>query len=176
MEEDFVDHLYRRLNGFHKEYFRYWSQYTDLSGEVITFPLWNTSGRMCGYQQYNWKAGKDKRNEERGKYYTYRTKDCYSVFGLEFIDLSSQEPLHIVEGIWDAISVLSAGYRCIAVLSNNPSNLKTWLGTLPCKTIAICDGDKAGKMLSKVCDEYITLPEGVDCNDMSVKEIKHLLK
>ena len=175
MEETFVDHLYRRLSGFHWEYFKHWDRFTDVDLEIVTFPLWNVSGRLCGYQAYNWKSNKKKRNDSKGRYWTYRTKESDSVFGLEFIDLFSTEPLYVVEGIWDAISVLSAGYRCIAVLSNTPQNLKPWLRTLPCKTIALCDGDKAGKMLSRVCDDKIILPEGKDCNDMTIEGIKEIL-
>lgn len=81
----------------------------------------------------------------------------------------------MLKGVWDAISVLNTGYRCIAVLSNNPQQLKGLLNCLPCKTIALCDGDKAGKMLSRVCDDKIILPTGVDCNDMTIEDIKRLL-
>lgn len=177
MEETWNEHLERR--GL---YPRGWKSglptkvWFDWEDELLTFPLWSSTGQLLGYQQYDWKADKLRNNDCKGKYYTYRRKDWLTFWGLELIDLSSTEPLYIVEGIWDAISVLSAGYRCIAVLSNNPQQLKGLLNCLPCKTIALCDGDKAGKMLSRVCDDRVVLPDGKDCNDMTVTEIKEILK
>jgi hypothetical protein len=79
------------------------------------------------------------------------------------------------EGYRDAISVLNTGRRCLAVLSNNPQQLKPWLSTLPCTTIALCDGDKAGEMLARVCDKKIVLPDGVDANDMSKEDLIRFL-
>lgn len=175
MEEDFVDHLHRRLCDFHREYFKYYARWTGTENETITFPLWTVNGRLCGYQRYQWNADKLRNNDCKGKYFTYRTKEVLTCWGLEHIDLTSTEPLYVVEGIWDAISVLSTGRRCIAVLSNNPQQLKPWLSCLPCETIALCDGDKAGKMLTRVCDRGIILPEGKDCNDMTTDELEVLL-
>ena len=170
-KETFFQHLRRR--GLKEEHCDY--VWADLETKILTFPLWSCTGQLLGYQQYDFKADKLRDNDTKGKYYTYRRKDWLSFWGLEFIDLSSREPLYVVEGTWDAISVMNVGYRCIAVLSNNPQQLKGFLNTLPCKTIALCDGDKAGKMLSRVCDERILLPAGRDCNDMTENELKEII-
>jgi DNA primase len=171
MEENFKQHLTDRgLNSYLED-----KVYVNYVEEIVTFPLWSSTGQLLGYQMYNWNADKLRNNDTKGKYCTYRRKDWLTFWGLDFIDLSSAEPLYVVEGVWDAVSVLNAGYRCIAVLSNNPQQLKNLLNCLPCKTIALCDGDKAGKMLSRVTDGRIVLPEGKDCNDMSSEEIKELL-
>ncbi len=170
-KETFLQHIRRR--GFKEEYCDY--VWADLKTKILTFPLWSCTGQLLGYQQYDYRADKLRNNHSKGKYYTYRRKDWLSFWGLEFIDLSSKEPLYIVEGIWDAISVLNVGYRCIAVLSNNPQQLKGLLNALPCRTISLCDGDKAGKMLSRVCDESIILPEGKDCNNMTEEELKEII-
>lgn len=170
-KETFLRHIRRR--GFKEEYGDY--VWLDLETEVLTFPLWGCTGKLLGYQKYDYRADKLRNNHSKCKYYTYLRKDWLSFWGLEFINLSSKEPLYIVEGVWDAISVLNAGYRCIAVLSNNPQQLKGLLSTLPCRTIALCDGDKAGKMLSRVCDERIILPEGKDCNNMTEEELKEII-
>jgi DNA primase len=171
MEENFKQHLTNRgLNPYLED-----KVYIDYIAEIVTFPLWSSTGQLLGYQMYNWNADKLRNNDTKGKYYTYRRKDWLTFWGLDFIDLSSSEPLYVVEGVWDAVSVLNAGYRCIAVLSNNPQQLKGLLNCLPCKTIALCDGDKAGKMLSRVTDSRVVLPEGKDCNDMASEEIKELL-
>lgn len=176
MEEDFAGHLYRRLGGFHKEYFKHYYRWTDQEKETVTFPLWTVNGRLCGYQRYQWNSDKLRSNNCKGKYFTYRTKEALTCWGLEHLDLSSTEPLYVVEGIWDAISILGIGKRCIAVLSNNPQNLKCWLQCLPCETIAVCDGDKAGKLLSRCTNNSIVLPSGEDANDLSADVLKDLLK
>ncbi len=150
--------------------------FVDYKSEIVTFPLWSCTGQLLGYQKYDWNADKLRNNDNKGKYYTYRRKDWLTFWGLDLINLSSEEPLYVVEGVWDAISVLNSGYRCIAVLSNNPQQLKCILNCLPCKTVALCDGDKAGRMLSRVCDSMLELPEGTDCNDMASKQIKEFLK
>lgn len=147
----------------------------DWEDELLTFPLWSSTGQLLGYQQYDWREDKLCNNDSKGRYYTYRRKDWLTFWGLEFIDLSSTEPLYVVEGIWDAFSILNSGHRCIAVLSNNPQQLKNLLRCLPCKTIALCDGDKAGEMLSRVTDQRISLPTDKDCNDLSLSEIKDLI-
>lgn len=171
-EETFTKHLIRR--GLSSKYTN--NVFIDRFEEIVTFPLWNCTGQFLGYQKYDWKADKLRNNDNKGKYYTYRRKDWLTFWGLDLIDLSCKEPLYIVEGVWDAVSVNNAGFKCIAVLSNHPKQLKNLLNCLPCKTVALCDGDDAGKMLSKVTDECISLPKKVDCNDMSTDEIKILLK
>jgi DNA primase len=169
--DEFVYHLASRA-GSHS-YSKY--GWTDYINQIVTFPLRTVTGQLIGYQQYNWNADKLRNNDTKGKYWTYRRKDILTAWGLEFVDLSSTEPLYLVEGIWDAISVFNTGRRCLAVLSNNPQQLKPWLSTLPCTTIALCDGDKAGKMLARVCDRKIILPEGVDPNDMSKEDLIRFL-
>ena len=169
--ETFGGHLLGR--GLFVEYLD--NVFIDYTEEIVTFPLWSCTGQLLGYQKYDWKADKLRNNDNKGKYYTYRRKDWLTFWGLDIVDLNSTEPLYLVEGVWDAISVLNAGYRCIAVLSNNPQQLKNLLNCLPCRTVALCDGDKAGKMLSRVCDDRIILPDGKDCNDMSKREIREML-
>jgi len=169
----FHEHIKLRGGGFCKQRV---NCFVDSENQIITFPLWTTNGKLVGYQRYDWRADKLRSNSTKGKYYTYRDKNILSCWGVDCNDLTSTEDLFVVEGVWDAISVINTGRRCVAVLSNNPQNLKVWFRTLPCKTIALCDGDKAGKMLSKVCDKSIILPEGVDCNDMTLTVLDNYLK
>jgi len=171
----YTEHLEGR-SGYNMKILKSLNNWIDFDNQILTFPLWTVSGQLVGYQQYNWKASKLRNNDTKGKYWTYRRKDVLTAWGLEFVDLASTEPLYLVEGIWDAISVLNTGRRCLAVLSNNPQQLKPWLSTLPCRTIAICEGDKAGKMLSRVCNSKILLPEGLDPNDMSGEQLELILK
>lgn len=151
------------------------TEYIDYKEEVVTFPLWTTTGMFVGYQRYNWKADKLKNNDNKGKYYTYRRKDVLTCWGLEYIDLSSKEPLYVTEGVWDAISVMNTGRRSVAVLSNNPQQLKGLFSMLPCKVVAVCEGDKAGRMLSRVCDDSVFLPDNTDPNEMNLSDLDKLL-
>lgn len=169
----FHQHIQERGGGFCKQRI---NCFVDSHDQIITFPLWTTNGKLVGYQRYDWRADKLKSNDTKGKYYTYRDKNILSCWGIEHINLASQEDLYVTEGVWDAISVINTGRRCVAVLSNNPQNLKGWFNTLPCRTIAICDGDKAGKMLARVCNHNIVMPEGEDCNSMGIEELDTYLK
>lgn len=168
----FEEHITERGGSFISKIHPFFIDYTD---EIITFPLWTTNGRLVGYQRYFWKADKLKNNSDLGRYYTYRSKEALTAWGLEYLDLFSREPLYIVEGIWDAISILNTGRRALAVLSNNPKSLVSWFRTLPCKTIAVCDGDEAGKKLAGCCDYNVILPEGFDCNNISREELEKVL-
>lgn len=170
--ETFSSHLINRARVLYPLSY----SWIDWEEELVTFPLWTVHGNLVGYQVYHWKADKLRNNDTKGRYWTYRRKDVLTCWGLEFIDLFSTKPLYVVEGIWDAISVIATGRRCIAVLSNNPKQLKNWLSCLPCKTIAICDGDKAGKVLAKCCDEYLVLADDNDANDLTLEELQGVLK
>lgn len=81
----------------------------------------------------------------------------------------------MTEGIFDAISVRNTGRACVAVLSNNPKQLRNWFSSLSCETVAVCEGDKAGKMLSRNCDSSIYLPEGEDANSMEIEALEKII-
>lgn len=93
-EETFTQHLIRR--GLTSNYTD--KVYIDLFSEIVTFPLWSCTGQLLGYQKYDWRSDKLRNNDCKGKYHTYRRKDWLTFWGLELIDLSSAEPLYIVEG------------------------------------------------------------------------------
>lgn len=170
---DFASHIMERCKGLDVNYFTKW---IDREAQVITFPLWTIDGKLCGYQRYDWRADKLKSNNSKGKYYTYRKDSQLTCWGVEFLNINPFAPLYVTEGIWDAISVIGTGRSCVAVLSNNPKGLAQWLSLLPRKKIAICDGDVAGKLLSKCCDGSFTLPEGKDCNDYDSNTLSRILK
>ena len=170
MEEDFEEHLARRglrLSNY---------LYVDYEKELVTFPLYNLSGILKGVQTYNWKSEIRGKNTEDCRYYNQRDKTSITYFTTPDINIMDNRDLHVVEGIWDAIRVIEAGYKCIAVMTSTPMYVKQLLETIPCKTIALCDGDKAGKMLSRATDERIILPEDKDPNDMTQQELIELLK
>lgn len=141
----------------------------DYHTQTVVFPLWNLSGILVGFQNYKWGADKKKHNNKEGRYWTFLTKGKLGVYGLD--SYKKDEDLYIVEGIWDCIAVQATGRCCIAVLSNNPKHLKSWLDTLPNKIISVCDGDKAGKLLAKYGDKYIILPQGQDAGDLTIDQL-----
>lgn len=173
MTETFDQYLTRRSKGeVGKNIIDNYS-YVDYDNEIITFPLWSFTGQMIGFQRHDWKSDKKKRNDAKGKYWTYHKKEVLPVYGLEFY--SPERTLYVVEGIWDAISCMNAGLMSIATLTNNPKHLKNLLSCIPNRKVAICDGDKAGKMLAKACDSAIILPEGLDCNDLTSNELMEVV-
>lgn len=146
----------------------------DYKTETVVFPLWNLSGQLVGFHTYKYKADKKKHNNKEGRYWTYITKGKLAVYGLDSYD--KNKDLYIAEGVWDCIAIQATGRSCIAVLSNNPKHLTSWLRTLPNKIIAVCDGDKAGKMLAKHGDHSVVLPAGKDASDLSIFNLKYHLE
>lgn len=165
------------------------SVWVDERNDTATFPIYNLSGQMVGYQFYN-PAGKKyiKRREEVDrhlfKYYTFLSGKKFEkhmgVWGLESYDLQSKF-LFIVEGIFDAIKIQNAGYSAIATLSNDPRrDLKRWLSTLPQTIVAILDNDiesRAGNKLAKFANIVATVPEPYnDLGDMPQSEVNEFIQ
>ncbi len=125
---------------------------------VAKFPLWNLSGQMVGYQAYRPDADKVQKNDQKGRYYTYRGdklipkhSKSVTVWGLEAWRLSTT--LFVTEGIFDAARLTEQGMSAVAVLSNDPStSTKNWLMCVRQMrpVVAVCDPGPAGRKLAKV--------------------------
>ena len=132
--------------------------WVDESDYVATFPLWNLSGQFSGYQAYRPNADKVKKNDEKGRYYTYRGakllpkhSKTVTVWGLESWLLSST--LFVTEGVFDAARITELGFSAVALLSNDPStSTKNWLNCVRQQrlVVAVCDPGRAGAKLAKV--------------------------
>jgi DNA primase len=138
---------------------------------VATFPLWNLSGELVGYQAYRPDADKVQKNDEKGRYYTYKGNKlvpCWmdrpkhnrtiGVWGLESWNLSTT--LFVTEGIFDAARLTQRGYSAIAVLSNDPNtSTLNWLLQVRTQrpTVAICDPGAAGRKLAKTAHKAHTV-------------------
>ena len=132
---------------------------------VVCLYLYTLSGVLAGYQKYNWKSDKKKRNDEHGKYYTYRGEKVLpkhsktvSVWGLESWYLSTT--LFVTEGVFDAARFTSLGYSAVAVLSNNPStSTKNWFRfvrqTRP--VVSVCDPGPTGRKLAMLGHQSVTV-------------------
>lgn len=152
----------------------------DESNKRVTFPLWNLSGQLIGYQQYapNKKRVSGGKNKEEQKYFTYVTKIDrrveLAVWGLETLN-PKLRTIYLVEGIFKACRLHNYGLNSLALLGNNPLHLKTWLHTLGYKLIALCDGDIAGQELTKFGDESLSLCKNQYLDDFTEYDLYLLL-
>jgi len=163
----------------------------DEKNKRACFFLYNLSGKLIGYQQYNPTGSKDLGHQKRGdeslkdlmKYYTYvsghrqdKTKEL-AVWGLDSYKLDSPV-LFIVEGVFDAVSLQNAKVSAIAILSNDPSpQMLSWLRTLPQKRIVIRDNDMAGNKLAKAGHVDYTVPSPYkDLNEMPQEKVNELVQ
>jgi len=138
--------------------------------DICTFGLWNLSGQLVGFQQYRPLALKKINGRpSEAKYFTLLSKvdgkAKLGVFGLDTLDPLNRI-VFLVEGIFDAAPLHQKGANALATLTNNPKHLASWLKSLGYWTVALCEGDNAGKKLATVADEAIFLPEGLDPGDM----------
>jgi hypothetical protein len=166
-----TDHL--RFRHFDLSLHQAW---VDEIGGVATFPLWNLSGQMVGYQQYRPSGDKKKFNNPReGRYFTFRKNRVVGVWGLESWSLS--RTLFVTEGVFDAARITARGFSAIATLSNDldPST-RAWLRICRAQrpVVAVCDNDVAGRKLAKFGHRYHIVETG-DLGDASEDYVTDLL-
>lgn len=151
--------------------------WVDETEGIATFPLWNLSGKMVGFQQYRPAADKRKDNHPRdSRYFTYRKNSVVGVWGLESWSLSNT--LFVTEGIFDACRLTYLGYSAIATLSNDvDDSLKRWLWTIrkARPVITVCDNDAAGRRLAKY-GHLSHVVESGDLGDASEDYVQNLIK
>lgn len=145
---------------------------------AATFPLWNLSGQMVGYQRYMPDKDKIKRNNPtEGRYFTrVGVKDTVGVWGLESWRLSNT--LFVTEGIFDACRITYNGHSAVALLSYAISrSCRRWLETVRCsrKVVGICDSDDSGVKLSRYVDDYYQLSNG-DLGDADEDTVRYIVK
>jgi hypothetical protein len=159
----------------------YSSVSVDSINKVVTFPLWNLSGQMVGFQQYRPdapKTGLEKRSEQR--YFTILSKgfgrtSALSCFGVDLLNPQSKV-LFLAEGIFDVSPLHQRGANALAVLANNPKPLKEWLRSLGYYLISLCEGDNAGLKLASLSHESVFLPKGTDPADQTNEWFDMLVK
>ena len=132
----------------------------DEKNSIATFLLYNLSGQIVGYQQYNQNGDKKKYNsKETGRYYTYKSKyqNTVVLWGTESL-YQSNGAIYLTEGIFDAARMTNRGQSALASLANNPPrDYRNYLKLLNRPIIAVCDNDAAGRKLAKYGDyvEYV---------------------
>jgi hypothetical protein len=152
--------------------------WVDEDNSLATFPLWNLSGQLLGYQQYRPNADKKIKNDPReGRYFTRLKEGKIRVWGLESFYCSNT--LFVTEGIFDAARLSYFGYAAVATLSYTvgPSTAQ-WLKILRSSrhTVAICDSDPSGRLLSKYCSEHFIVEGYKDLGECPQDYVVELLK
>jgi hypothetical protein len=144
--------------------------------EKVTFLFWELTGRLIGGVQYYWKGVKVAGVNSENDRYWYCNDKCHSgLFGLEFFNLSTIDTVFVVEGVWDAIRILSLGYPAVATIGSPNFAIKAKIAGLPCKKIAVLDGDMRTVEIVRYVDDYIVLPPDEDPNSMNPVVLKSLL-
>jgi hypothetical protein len=153
----------------------YWTNDDEVS---VTFPIWNLSGQLVGYQRYRPLADKTRKNDPReGRYFTRIGRDRVGVWGMESWKFS--ETLFVTEGVFDACRLTSIGYSAIAILSYqvNPTTY-SWLrmvrGYRP--VVAVCDGDTSGHKMRNYGHTYHTCPTGSDLGNASPEYVQEVAR
>lgn len=133
----------------------------DESLQIATFLLYNLSGQIVGYQQYNPNGNKTIFNNKlEGRYYTYRNKinPTVVVWGVDSLEFSNNF-IFLTEGIFDACRLTYVGCSAIATLCNSPpKDYYNWLLMLNRPIVAICDNDSAGLELKNFSHYYEIVP------------------
>jgi len=141
-----------------------------------TFPIWNLSGELVGYQIYRPDSDKKKKNDPReGRYFTRIKDKKVGVWGLESWKFSNT--LFITEGVFDTCRITSLGYSALALFSYkvSPSTL-AWLRIIKASrpVVAVCDNDTSGLKLASLGHASITTDSG-DLGDASEEYVKNML-
>jgi DNA primase len=172
MKQTVKQHLHSRY--FNTNLHAAW---VDDAEGVATFPLWNLSGKLVGYQQYRPFGDKKKFNNPKdGKYFTYRKDKVVGVWGLESWNLSNT--LFMTEGVFDACRLTARGFSAIAMLANDlDSSTKAWLRAVRSNrcVVAVCDNDTAGRRLAKHGTVAHVVETG-DLGDASDEYVTNLAK
>jgi len=147
------------------------------SDDRATFPLYNLSGAMVGYQRYYPAGSKKPGNDPRdGKYFTRTAKDVIGVWGLE--SWYSNNTLFICEGIFDAAPITLFGGSAIALLSVSCNNsTKQWISLISTsrKTILVRDNDHTKSGLEKLVWGVYT-PTTKDLGEADDREVINLVR
>jgi hypothetical protein len=151
----FLNHLQERVLYDPSELERDGSAWIDKENEVVTFPLWNLSGQLVGYQKYRWDKPKaNSNNPLEQRYFTRLARGVIGIYGLQNLPVGYLGPIYIVEGVWEAIVGDSYGITCVAILGVNKAGVSKsvlgWINSLPNDIIPLCQADKAGQCLSKI--------------------------
>lgn len=166
-----LNHLKGRHFDFHLH-----TAWINEDDKCATFPIWNLSGQLVGYQVYRPDASKEKNNDPReGRYFTRVKEGKVGVWGLESWNLSNT--LFVTEGVFDAARLTNAGFAAIAVCGNDVSpTTRSWLNIVRSNrnTVSVCDNDNAGRKLRYLGHTFHVVEYG-DMGDASDEYVANFL-
>lgn len=160
--------MYKYLKARRLDVSLYPSITVDSTIKTVTFPLWSLTGRFVGMQAHKPLAGGFQREKpSEARYFTLLPDPAsrLTAFGVDLLD-STQKVLFLAEGVFDVSPLHCRGINALAVLSNNPKHLKSWLHSLGYFLVALVEDDAAGKKLANIAHEAIYLEDGKDPGDM----------
>lgn len=144
--------------------------------KCCTFPIWNLTGQLIGYQRYRPNAPKTMTNDPReGRYFTRIKDGKVGVWGLESWHFSNT--LFITEGVFDACRLTNKGASAVALFSYAVSKTsQNWLHTVRQSrpVVAVCDNDSSGLKLRKYGHIYHVV-EKDDLGDASEEYVESLI-
>lgn len=152
------------------------------NGGVLSTLIFSFLGEIVGYHLYNPFGSKTALEKDNMKYYTFlsgiKLQKGYksSLWGLEHVK-NDGSTIFLVEGIWDAISILQLGYTAVSCLGADPVPLKNQISLLKAthKVVVIADGDKAGRKLCKYGHDSYICEHGKDPNSLESSELEKIL-
>lgn len=147
----------------------------DEDERVVTFLLYNLSGKLVGYQQYRPDQTSKKELEPKNRRYFTHSIEPNGVFGLENLN-ENDRTIYIVEGVFKAGTLHRLGYNAVAVLTSTPKHLKAWFYIMS-KTwnlVAIGDPDAAGQKLVNTVGKGACSP--LDLDEMPDDDVKNFLR
>lgn len=155
--------------------------YDDVE-RVASFPLWNLSGQLCGYQAYRPDAAKVQKNDLKGRYYTFRgekllSKHCktVTVWGLESWYLTNT--LFVTEGVFDAARLTEKGYSAVATMTGTPdTSTKLWFKMVREQRPVVSVCDYGVEKLKRLSHQNVTAPVEFDLGDAPEDYVNDLLK
>lgn len=165
-----IKHLLQR----HYDPSRYIHQHIDHAERIVTFPLFNLSGQYVGFQQYRPDETKKRNNDPReSRYFTYASRDSLALWGFETYDPTKRD-VYVVEGVFKAATLHSVGENALAVLTANPTKMKSllWLLSANHNVIAIGDNDAAGAQLVKLVGSGF---QSDDLDEMTLEEAYQII-
>lgn len=145
----------------------------DEVARIATFMCFaHGTNKFTGFQAYR-PEGPKKLTKDDGlkpsdmRYFSHAVKGESMVWGFEACDFERSRKLYVCEGIFDASHFHWLGLNAVAVLGCTPRDFRSWASAQTLHTVAVCDGDHAGRGLAAACDNAVYCPPGHDPGSMS---------
>lgn len=152
---------------------RYQNLHIDEENNIATFLLFSLSGNIVGFQRYNPKGNKERRNDETQKYFCHFTnegeenqnkgKKKIGFFGVETLQYR-EDIVFLTEGVFAAVRFHNMNLPALAVLKNDPKDFLHQIELLKKtrKVVVFFDNDNAGMKLRKYGHDSFTCEGDVD--------------